>query len=136
MNLPYLIIIIFITFNPFRQNNLKTMNTTNQNTNPEQVVQSLISAMSKNDAKKIRSLFHEDAKQAYGNGEWKSGEKFFDWLESDIIERKGHVDGAKYDVDGNEVVVKGQYSSRGYTNKANFLFTVKDGKIKSWQMRY
>lgn len=109
---------------------------TNQNILPEQVVTQLIEAMSVNDAEKIRSLFHDDSKQAYGNGSWKSGDAFFSWLESDIIARKGHVDNAKYSTDDNEVIVTGQYSSEGYTNKANFLFFVKDGKIGSWQMRY
>lgn len=111
-------------------------NIENLQSNPEQVVQSLIAAMSQNDAEKIRSLFHKNAQQAYGNGEWKSGKDFFSWLESDIIERKGQVDDPQYEVDGHEVVVKGQYHSRGYTNKANFLFTVEGDKIKSWQMRY
>lgn len=110
---------------------------TNQNTKPETVVKSLIDAMTANDAEKIRFLFHEHAKQVYGeNGSWKSGEVFFKWLESDIIDRKGHVKDANCSANGNEVVVTGQYSSVGYTNKANFLFSVKDGKIASWQMRY
>jgi hypothetical protein len=108
----------------------------NQNIEPEQVVIQLIEAMSVNDAKKIRSLFNEDAKQAYGTGSWKSGDAFFSWLDSDIIARKGHVDNANYSTDDNQVTVTGQYSSEGYTNKANFLFSVKDGKIASWQMRY
>jgi len=103
---------------------------------PKATVNSLIEAMSINDAEKIRSAFHEDAKQAYGSGSWKTGDDFFAWLQSDIIERKGHVDDAKFSTNGNEVIVTGQYSSEGYTNKANFLFVVEDGKIISWQMRY
>lgn len=106
------------------------------NKDPEKIVKSLIEAMTANDAGKIRSAFHEDAKQAYGSGSWKLGDDFFAWLQSDIIERKGHVDDAKYSTIGNEVIVTGQYSSEGYTNKANFLFVVEDGKIISWQMRY
>lgn len=100
------------------------------------VVKSLIDAMTANDAEKIRSVFHENTKQAYGNGSWKSGSDFYSWLQSDIIDRKGHVENAKYSTDGNEVVVTGQYSSEGYTNKANFLFVVENDKIISWQMRY
>lgn len=102
----------------------------------KEVVAKLIKAMDVNDADKIRTSFHKDARQAYGNGDWKSSKDFFNWLESDIIERKGHVEDARYEIYGNEVVVKGQYSSQGYTNKANFLFTVQDDAIKSWQMRY
>lgn len=71
-----------------------------------------------------------------GTAPVKSGEAFFKWLESDIIERKGRVANAQYEVNGNEVVVTGQYSSKGYTNKANFLFKVEDGQIMSWRMRY
>lgn len=109
----------------------------NQNSQPEHVVMALIEAMSANDAEKIRSFFHKNAKQAYGeSGSWKSGEVFFKWLQSDVIDRKGHVDNAKFSAEDNEVIVTGQYSSEGYTNKANFLFSVKDGKIESWQMRY
>lgn len=115
--------------------NQDTMSTNTAN-NPEQVITALIEAMSANDAEKIRSLFNSDASQAYGDGAAKSGEAFFKWLQSDIIDRKGHVDHAKYKVNGNQVVVTGQYSSEGYTNKANFLFTVKNGEIMSWQMRY
>ncbi|WP_236973995.1 nuclear transport factor 2 family protein [Membranihabitans maritimus] len=108
----------------------------NNNSNPEAIVRSLIQAMSSNDADKIRSLFHENAKQAYGDGSWKKGEDFFSWLQSDIIDRKGHVDDAKFSIKENQVVVTGQYSSLGYTNKANFLFFVEGDKILSWQMRY
>ena len=118
------------------ENNTKHMTNDNQNSNPGNTVKNLIEAMSAKDAEKIRSMFHENASQAYGDSPPKSGEKFFAWLESDIIEREGHVDNPEYIVNGNQVVVKGQYSSRGYTNKANFLFSVEDGKIKSWQMRY
>ena len=114
------------------------MEETNQkaNINAEQVVKSLIDAMNMNDSERIRSQFQKEAKQAYGEGSWKSGEAFFKWLQSDIIDRKGHVENAKFSTDGNQVKVTGQYSSVGYTNKANFLFSVEDGKIASWQMRY
>ena len=123
--------------NSNKSNNI-VMNASGENSqnNPEAVVKSLITAMSENDAEKIRSSFNENTKQAYGNGDWKSGKDFFGWLESDIIERDGHVDNAQFETDGNSVVVTGQYSSRGYSNKANFLFVVEDDKIKSWQMRY
>lgn len=104
--------------------------------NPEAIIQSLIDAMKANDTEKIRSLFNANASQAYGDGAAKSGKAFFRWLDSDIIDRTGHVDNAEFKTNGNEVVVTGQYSSIGYTNKANFLFTVKDGEIMSWQMRY
>ena len=111
-------------------------NNANETTNTENIVKSLIQAMSNNDAPKIQALFHKNAKQAYGNGSWKSGNDFFRWLQSDIIDRKGHVKDAKFSVEGNQVVVTGQYNSEGYTNKANFLFVVENGKIASWQMRY
>lgn len=111
-------------------------NTQNATANPESVIKSLMAAMATNDAEKIRSLFAENASQAYGDGAAKSGKAFFSWLQSDIIERKGHVENAQYEVNGHEVVVTGQYSSKGYTNKANFLFKVEEGKIISWQMRY
>lgn len=111
-------------------------NTENSASNPEEVVKSLIASMAINDAQQIRSVFDENASQAYGDSPAKSGKAFFSWLESDIIERKGHVDNAQYAVDGKGVVVTGQYSSKGYTNKADFLFKVVDGNIVSWQMRY
>lgn len=103
---------------------------------PETKVRLLIKAMASNDAEKIRSVFHEGAKQAYGEGSWKSGNEFFTWLQSDIIDRKGHVENPKFSTDNNEVIVTGQYNSEGYTNKANFLFVVEEQKIISWQMRY
>lgn len=121
------------------QKPIKELNpiTMNENTsNPENTIKSLIDAMKANDADKIRALFNKNASQAYGDAYAKSGAAFFSWLDSDIIDRKGHVENAKFAVTGNEVVVTGQYSSVGYTNKANFLFTVKDGQIMSWQMRY
>lgn len=108
----------------------------NRSTAPESVIRALIEAMKVNDAEKITSLFNANATQAYGDGAAKSGEAFFKWLKSDIIDRKGHVENAQFSVDGTEVVVTGQYSSIGYTNKANFLFSVKDGQIMSWRMRY
>lgn len=101
-------------------------------------VKTLIEAMKAENAKLIRAQFSETATQAYGaDGIMKTAEETKKWIESDIIERQGKVANPEYTVlNENEVVVKGQYSSRGYTNKANFLFTVENGLITSWRMRY
>ena len=101
-------------------------------------VKALIEAMKAENAKLIRAQFSETATQAYGaDGIMKTAEETKKWIESDIIERQGKVANPEYTVlNENEVVVKGQYSSRGYTNKANFLFTVENGLITSWRMRY
>lgn len=101
-------------------------------------VKALIDAMEKENATIIRAQFSETATQAYGaDGKLKTAEETKKWLESDIIERQGKVTDPKYSViNKNAVVVTGQYSSRGYTNKANFLFTVENGLITSWRMRY
>jgi len=108
-----------------------------QATDAGSVVRSLVDAMQANDAARIRALFAPDASQAYGNGRPKSGPAFFAWLESDIIERKGQVDDAQFAVDGNEVIVTGQFrNNRGYRAAANFRIVVDDGRILSWQMRY
>ena len=103
---------------------------------PEAVVSALLAAMDANDAGQIRALFDANASQAYGDGPAQSGEAFFRWLDSDIIQRQGRVESAQLTVNGNEVVVTGQYQSRGYTSAANFLLNVEDGRIVSWQMRY
>lgn len=103
---------------------------------PEVIVRALLDAMQTNNAERIRSLFDDNASQAYGNGSAKSGEAFFRWLDSDIIQREGRVENAQLIVKGNEVVVTGQYQSRGYTSEANFLMTVENGRIISWRMRY
>jgi len=103
---------------------------------PESVVRALLEAMQEKNAEQIRSLFAEDASQAYGSGRAKSGEAFFRWLQSDIIDREGRVENPTLEVDGNTVVVKGTYRSRGYSSKADFLMTVEEGRITSWRMRY
>ena len=103
---------------------------------PKVVVQSLLESMEEKDAESIRAVFSEDASQAYGNGKPKTGDAFFRWLESDIIQREGWVEDPELDVEGEEVVVTGTYRSKGYQNEADFLFVVKDGLITSWQMRY
>ena len=101
------------------------------------VVRTLIDAMKLNDGARIRALFAPEASQVYGDGKPKAGRAFFDWLESDIIERKGQVDDAQFAVSGNEVIVTGQYrNSRGYRSAANFRLVVDNGRIVSWQMRY
>lgn len=110
--------------------------TQTQESEPEAIVSALLDAMQANDAEQIRSLFDANASQAYGDGAAKSGEAFFRWLDSDIIQREGRVENAQLAVDGNEVVVTGQYQSRGYTSEANFLLTVENGRIISWRMRY
>jgi hypothetical protein len=93
--------------------------------------------MKANDAPRIRALFAPDASQAYGDGRPKSGPAFFTWLESDIIDRKGQVDEAQFAINGNEVIVTGQFrNSRGYRATANFRLVVDNGRIVSWQMRY
>lgn len=101
-------------------------------------VKTLIEAMKAENAELIRAQFSETATQAYrADGIMKTAEETKKWIESDIIERQGKVANPEYTVlNENEVVVKGQYSSRGYTNKANFLFTVENGLITSWRMRY
>ena len=102
---------------------------------PEVVVSALIDAMAANDAEQIRTLFDANASQAYGDGPARSGEAFFSWLESDIIQREGRVEEAQLTVNGNDVVVTGQYHSRGYTSEANFLLTVENGLITRWRIR-
>lgn len=101
-------------------------------------VKALIEAMEAENAELIRAQFSEKATQAYGaDGKMKTPEETKKWIESDIISRQGKVANPEYSViSENEVVVKGQYSSIGYTNKANFLFTVENGLITSWRMRY
>ena len=101
-------------------------------------VKALMEAMQAEKSELIRAQFAQTATQAYGaDGIMKSAEETKKWIESDIIERQGKVANPEYTVlNENEVVVKGQYSSRGYTNKANFLFTVENGMITSWRMRY
>ena len=102
----------------------------------EKVVRELITAMDHNDAAAIRAVFDDEATQQYGDGSPKSGKEFFAWLDSDIIQRKGMVTDPKFVEEGSKVVVTGLYSSEGYSNRADFLFAVKIGKIVSWQMRY
>lgn len=101
-------------------------------------VKKLMEAMQAENAELIRAQFAKTATQAYGaDGTMKTPEETAKWLESDIINRQGKVEKPEYTVlNENEVVVNGQYSSHGYSNKANFLFTVENGLITSWRMRY
>lgn len=100
-------------------------------------VRALISAMLAQDAATIRAQFAPNATQAYGaDGKMKEPAATAKWLESDIIQRRGRVENPEFTVNGNEVVVRGQYTAVGYTSKANFLFTVENGLITSWRMRY
>jgi len=100
-------------------------------------VRALIEAMADGDAARIRAQFSPDATQAYGaEGRMGTPAAAARWLETDIIERNGKVTNPEFTVNGNEVVVRGQYSSRGYSSKADFLFTVENGLITSWRMRY
>lgn len=112
-----------------------TTNTPAQNA--EVPVRTLIEAMAAGDAARIRAQFSPSATQAYGrDGSMKSPAETVRWLETDIIARNGKVTDPKFSVNGNEVVVRGQYSARGYSSKADFLFTVDNGLIISWRMRY
>ncbi|OYD41730.1 hypothetical protein CHU00_07005 [Sphingobacterium cellulitidis] len=101
-------------------------------------VKALIEAMEAENAELIRAQFSEKVTQAYGaDGKMKTPEETKKWIESDIISRQGKVANPQCSIiNENEVVVKGQYSSQGYTNAANFLFTVENGLITSWRMRY
>lgn len=100
-------------------------------------VRALIAAMAAENAEGIRAQFSPDATQAYGaEGRMASPAATARWLESDIIARNGKVTNPEFSVNGNEVVVRGQYSSRGYSSEADFLFTVENGLITSWRMRY
>ena len=99
-------------------------------------VKALIEAMEAENAELIRAQFSEKATQAYGaDGKMKTPEETKKWIESDIISRQGKVANPQCSIiSENEVVVKGQYSSQGYTNPANFLFTVENGLITSWRI--
>ena len=100
-------------------------------------VRALIAAMQAEDAPAIRAQFATSATQAYGaDGPMKSAAATAKWLESDIIERQGKLSSPEISVQGNQVVVRGQYNSKGYSSKADFLFTVDNGLITSWRMRY
>ncbi|SFN64988.1 hypothetical protein SAMN05421741_108143 [Paenimyroides ummariense] len=101
-------------------------------------VKTLIEAMQAENAELIRAQFSKNATQAYGaEGTMKTADETRKWIESDIISRQGKVANPQYTViDENQVVVKGQYSSQGYTNKADFLFNVENGLITAWRMRY
>ncbi|MGJ3242868.1 MAG: nuclear transport factor 2 family protein [Opitutales bacterium] len=103
----------------------------------EEVVSELIEAMKINDAERIRAVFAENASQAYGQGKPKSGKVFRSWLESDIIRVHGRVENPTFDTEEDKVILKGKYlNNTGYSSTANFLFTVKNGKIIDWRMRY
>lgn len=137
MYIAYFAALLFCVQGEAQQTNLKLkQELMSENSTPKTIVIALIDAMKSNDAEQIKSLFHANASQAYGDGAPKSGADFFKWLQSDIIDRKGHVADAQFKETGNDVVVTGQYSSVGYTNKANFLFVVEGDKIMSWRMRY
>lgn len=100
-------------------------------------VRALIAAMQVQDAAAIRAQFAPTATQAYGaDGRMKDPAATAKWLESDIINRRGKVGDPEFTVNGSEVVVRGQYNAIGYSSKANFLFTVENGLITSWRMRY
>lgn len=101
-------------------------------------VKALIEAMQTENAELIRAQFSKNATQAYGaEGTMKTADETRKWIESDIISRQGKVANPQYTViNENQVVVKGQYSSQGYTNKADFLFNVENGLITAWRMRY
>lgn len=137
---------ISITFNACGQIDKKTnkKHTSNLNSmhmqdeNVLKPVKKLMEAMQAENAELIRAQFSKTATQAYGaDGTMKTPEETRKWLESDIISRQGKVENPQYTtISENQVVVKGQYSSRGYSNKADFLFTVENGLITSWRMRY
>lgn len=140
---PLLPAILFsLTLQACAQENPKTIQTNTssemQNKTTLEPVQNLIEAMASENAELIRAQFAPTATQAYGaDGTMKSPDETKKWIESDIINRKGKVLNPKYTIEGeNVVVVTGQYESLGYTNKANFLFTVENGQITSWRMRY
>jgi hypothetical protein len=93
------------------------------------VVRALVEAMNQNDGTRIRALFAPPASQAYSDGRPKSGSAFFSWLKSDIIDRKGQVNDAKFAVNGSKVIVTGQFrNSRGYRSAANFRLVVENGR--------
>lgn len=101
-------------------------------------VKTLIEAMQAENAELIKAQFSKNATQAYGaEGTMKTAYETRKWIESDIISRQGKVANPQYPIiNENQVVVKGQYSSQGYTNKADFLFNVENGLITAWRMRY
>lgn len=108
-----------------------------EDNSPEATVRALIGAMEANDAEGIRSAFSPSASQAYGNGAPKTGQAFFEWLQSDIISVHGRVENPRIVTTGDEVVVTGLFrNNAGYSSAADFLFKVSDGQIVSWQMRY
>jgi hypothetical protein len=111
--------------------------TTTATVSADAPVRALIAAMQAEDAAAIRAQFARTATQAYGaDGRMKNAAATAKWLESDIIQRRGKVKDPEFTVNGKEVVVRGQYNAVGYTSKADFLFTVENGLITSWRMRY
>lgn len=124
--------------NQITEKNISNSSRQMQNENVLKPVKTLIEAMEAENAERIRAQFSKTATQAYGaDGIMKTAEETKKWLESDIISRQGKVANPEYTmINENQVVVKGRYSSRGYFNKADFLFTVENGLITAWRMRY
>lgn len=105
----------------------------------EEVVSKFLEALQKNDAPSIRKAFADNASQLYER--WyareKTGDKFRAWLESDIIKTHGKVENPTLSVDGDSVIVTGQFeNNQGYTSPADFLFEINKGKIVKWTIRY
>jgi ketosteroid isomerase-like protein len=108
-----------------------------QASDAKSTVETLLKAMRTKDAVTIRLLVDANGSMQYGNGLPKKGKDFVAWIESDVIAAEALVDNAVVTSRSDGIVVTGIIrNNRGYSNKANFLFSVKAGKITRWHIRY
>jgi hypothetical protein len=116
---------------------LSTSLTLAQASDAKSTVETLLKAMRSKDAVTIRLLVDTNGSMQYGNSAPKKGKDFVAWIESDVITTEAVVDNAIVTSRPEGIVVIGTIrNNRGYSNKANFLFSVKAGKITHWHIRY
>lgn len=101
---------------------------------PERVVIAFIEAINRGDRAAALALVAEDACVGY-TGSCLQAARLERWWGSDIFDVQGRIEDYRLTSDAQGVSVVGTYRSTGWTGRANYRFTVRDGRITGWDLR-
>ena len=99
---------------------------------PEKTVDQFVNLFNSEDMEALQNMLGEGAWYAYGDSAPTSGEAMLEWLESEMLGAMMQVSSTK--IDGSTVILAGTSLVDGNSTEFTYVFNVRGGLIKSWQV--
>lgn len=99
---------------------------------PETTIDQFVNLFNSGDMDALQDMFGDGAWYAYGDSAPVSGEAMLAWLESEMLGATMQV--TSTEVDGSTVILAGTSLLDGNSTEFTYVFNVRGGLIKSWQV--